>query len=491
MQSQHVSPFLLGVLSRLVVLLWAILMTKLGAPYDSSTLLLPRPPSSQLSIPPNFFGCMNRESCLLDASILHLLSSLSNWDGAYFIHLAGPWGGYWHEQFHAFLPGFPYMLHFLRITILSPLENFGVASPRTVLLLGGLTLNVVAFGLGAVALTGLTRRVLGPGNHVLLSTLAYCVTPGGIFFSALYTESTFCAATFWGLWALEEGIAEAGNRKSFVWSPLWRVGLGASLLVLASSIRSNGIMGVIFVAWSLFRIGSQQWLRWEKRSTKGKELNELCSFESLSLLLPHLLVFIPSLILPFLPLILFSRHARERFCSSPYTCSDLPPKDDPPWCPCGPSSLYPYVQSQYWGVGWLRRWKISQLPHFVLAFPMLILGLVALWKWWSRGPGVWKWGGSSGPLKTIFRLGQGKLDEQEGRLTPYILHWLLLCTVGIFFSHPQVLTRLCSSSNPAVYWTLAWAWSEGGNARRIILATWCVGYTVVGTALFTNAYNWT
>lgn len=603
-------PFVLGVLSRVVVLCWAMITSNLGIPYDSSQSLTPRPPTP----PPTHHyphPCMERESCFLDPGLLRLLGPLSNWDGVYFIHLAGPWGGYWHEQFHAFLPGYPFLCHALRTTLLHPLEAFGLASPRPTLILAGVLLNLVAFGLAAWALEGLTHRVVP--SLARASTLAMCATPGGVFFTAVYTESTFAAATFGGLWALEEGVAGATRagleeggyhlQNWGMWGTLWGVNrgstsskeggrgentkvnggngdsssgndladtprasptasftspgtlppllylvFGAALLTVASTIRSNGVLGVGYVVWGVARLGvvlGGSNLLSNNSSYRGLCVGRAWGRWCTTVPIPSLLLIyaIPACIAPLLPLPAFSAWAASRYCTS-LSGGDNEPnssnKTPPAWCPIsdghgksggfswgGGSALYPHVQSVYWGVGFLSRWSLSQAPQFALAAPMLVLWCGAVWGWWGRlrskvwgrrqeeqreqedeqvqeqegqqqqqqkgqkqleGYTLWE-GVDRGLRKALKRRGLG-LGE-EGRTLPYLIHWGLLCTVGVLVSHPQVLTRMAASACPAVYWAIARGWVEGGWGVRAAITLWCVGYTAFGTALFVNFHNYT
>ncbi|THG22747.1 hypothetical protein TEA_022742 [Camellia sinensis var. sinensis] len=49
-----------------------------------------------------------------------------------------------------------------------------------------------------------------------------------------------------------------------------------------------------------------------------------------------------------------------------------------PWCKARVPLLYNYIQSHYWGVGFLRYFQLKQLPNFLLASPILSLALCSI-----------------------------------------------------------------------------------------------------------------
>ncbi|KAG5628486.1 hypothetical protein H5410_000203 [Solanum commersonii] len=49
-----------------------------------------------------------------------------------------------------------------------------------------------------------------------------------------------------------------------------------------------------------------------------------------------------------------------------------------PWCKARLPLLYNYIQSRYWGVGFLKYFQVKQIPNFVLASPILSLALCTI-----------------------------------------------------------------------------------------------------------------
>ena len=92
---------------------------------------------------------------------------------------------------------------------------------------------------------------------------------------------------------------------------------------------------------------------------------------------PALFVMIP---LAMLPLILYEAYARNLHCE--------PQFNEPQYCQHILPMLYSSVQLKYWDVGFLRFYKISNIPSFLLAAPMIILTMTSFYIYakhdWNR-----------------------------------------------------------------------------------------------------------
>jgi phosphatidylinositol glycan class V len=499
MQHPFLSDFstaYIALLSRLLVISFTCCAGLLGSPYDTSFPLLPARPG------------LAPEALALDGAVLAVLAPLARWDGVYYLHLASPWGSYGDgEHLSAFLPGFPFALRCARAA-LRPLEAAGLLSPRPALLLGGVALNVACFVVAAVALEALTARVLGRGGRA--AALAFCASPGGVFFSAVYTEAPFAAATFLGLLALEGVVAWGGGgggarRRGSAGGGGGSAGAavclatGAAVLAAAAALRSNGALGAVFVAWALLRLA--------------------CSLRGAARLAALLLAAPPLLAAPLLPLAAFQAWGGARWCGAARGGGARPPWCPPPGAPppslLAPPPLYAHVQAAYWGVGLLRRWTLGNAPQLLLAAPMVGAAVVACAVAARGAARVAPWRGAEGcwgALRVLARAlggsgsggGGGGAREPPQRalhalaVLPYAAHWAALAVGGALVAHPQVVTRMCAAGCPALYWVLADAWegagekgARGGPLVRAAIAAWCVGYTLVGAALFGNFYNWT
>ncbi|KAF5735719.1 GPI mannosyltransferase 2 isoform X1 [Tripterygium wilfordii] len=74
----------------------------------------------------------------------------------------------------------------------------------------------------------------------------------------------------------------------------------------------------------------------------------------------------------FIPFISFQAYGYHDICWG------RPLNEMRPWCKVSVPLLCSYIQSHYWGVGFLRYFQLKQLPNFVLASPILILTLCSI-----------------------------------------------------------------------------------------------------------------
>ena len=519
--SPPLSVFTLSLLARGAVLLWVATLAPSLQPFDASHRLPPAAPAGSLR--PAQARCSPREACPWDAPVLSALLPLAHWDGAYFVHLAEalPRGaGYAHESFYAFLPGYPALLALARALLLWPAEALGLLSPRPALLLAGALLGPALCAAAALALERLSLRVLRSRRLARASALAFAVTPGGVFFTALYTEALFALLTFSALALLEGAAARAEDAAARARAPpppartLLRLLSAAALLAAASAVRSNGALNAGFVAWAVLRVAAA-----------GARSGGCSSSALAACALGGALAALA----PLLPLPLLQWHAASRFCPGAAWCR---PSDSPTAGPgsssgsllralASPPPLYAHIQAQYWGVGWLQRWTLAQAPQFILGLPMTLCAAAAALAW-ARAA-------LARPAQLLLLR---PLPSRLLRLAPYTAHWAALTLAALTVAHPQVTTRLCAAACPPVYWLIASVWcgreeegeGEGGgraagqaparggeglesgeasggllecpagcrsSACRAGIAIWVLGYTLIGGGLFAGTVNWT
>ncbi|NWV66666.1 PIGV mannosyltransferase, partial [Malurus elegans] len=371
-----------------------------------------------------------------DALLERLLGGLGRWDGEHFLFIAEH--GYLFEHNCAFLPLFPLSLRALAGLWPSQLQ------PRARLLLSAALLNALLSVLAAAALFQLGRAVLRRQSQAFLAALLFSLSPASVFMAAAYSESTFAMLAFSAMWQLEKGHS-------------WLSGL---LFSLASGARANGLVNAGFFLYSCIKRFA---LRLQVGPAPAGKLPPL--WKQLLGLASSAALMCAGVFLPFA---LFQYYAYVRFCG-PGTGQDgtIPEpllqlaRDKgyrvagmdgakPPWCSQRIPLVYSYIQDTYWNVGFLRYFELRQIPNFLLALPVTLLGSWAAWTYVSTNP------------QHCLTLGleRSKSEEQgkprDGFCGPavfvYVVHATALLVFGFFCMHVQVLTRFLGSSSPILYW---------------------------------------
>lgn len=129
-----------------------------------------------------------------------------------------------------------YCLFQLVSLFLTPILGL-VAGPKSILVLSGVLINTVSFVKAADYVFLLSKYVLfGSEALAFKATLAFCLSPASIFFTAIYTESLYAVCFFGALWHMKKQD---------------RVSLGSAFfLFLASATRSNGMVSLGFVVYN-------------------------------------------------------------------------------------------------------------------------------------------------------------------------------------------------------------------------------------------------
>jgi phosphatidylinositol glycan class V len=307
----------------------------------------------------------------------------------------------------AFYPGFPLLIRALSLPPFSPdvIANF---LPSFFYLLSSVVLYRLTLQVGYTAV--FARRV----------SLFWAISPISIFSFAPYTESMFCFFSFLGMLQ-------------------WVRGLRVSALlcfVVAAGTRSNGVFLAGFFCWSvvgeMFPIGD---------CSDGMFVGFVRSFRQS----PRMKVRVGNIVCAILcvvPSAAFAWFANWAFCPGLVWCGQAP---------------YGYVQAKYWGVGFLRYWKLRQLPNLMLAVPITSFVVILCLK--ERG------------------------SNQKVRL-PFVLHLVGLLVISLCFAHVQVTTRVLLAGSPAAWWALA-------QSPRTPAILFSVVYMNIGIALFVNFLPWT
>ncbi|KFQ47806.1 GPI mannosyltransferase 2, partial [Nestor notabilis] len=394
---------------------------------------------------------------LWDVLVEQLLGGLSRWDAEHFLFIAER--GYLYEHNCAFFPLYPLSLRAVAEGALWPLH--WLLCVRSRLLLSAVLLNSLFSVLAAAALYQLGCVVLQCRSVAFLAAILFSVSPANVFMAAAYSESMFAFLAFSAMWQLEKGQS-------------WLSGL---LFSLAAGVRANGLVNAGFFLYSCSKCFALQ-----LQVGSG-------SMRTFPQLWKQLLSVASSVVLMcagvFLPFALFQYYAYMRFCGPGTSPEQTVPKPlvqlaldkgyslaapngvKPPWCSQQVPVVYSYIQDTYWNVGFLRYFELRQIPNFLLALPVTLLGSWAACTYIIANP------------RHCLTLGlERRKSEEEGKpragfccpaVFVYVVHATVLLAFGFFCMHVQVLTRFLCSSSPILYWFPAprlheyepLLWSEG------------------------------
>ncbi|OCT92012.1 GPI mannosyltransferase 2 [Xenopus laevis] len=411
------------------------------------------------------------------------LGGLGRWDAEHFLFIAEH--GYVFEHNMAFFPLFPLTLAGLAYGLLWPLGF--MLSVRSRLLLSAALLNTGCFVLAAIVLYRLGCVALQSRRSAFLAALLFCMNPASIFMTVAYSESLFALATFAGLWQLEK----------------CRPFRGCFLFSLATAARANGLVNAGFLLY----FGVQSVIQGTISCRR----------------IYQILLATAVIILPFA---LFQYYSFQHFCSvsaiegsvtpelmqlaieKEYRVHGLPV---PAWCAASLPLAYSNIQSDYWDVGLFSYFQLRQLPNFLLALPVILLGTRAIWEYAFANVNV---------CMTL-GLWEKRQTPSSGYYGPrifiYVAHLTALMMFGVFCMHVQVITRFLFSSSPVLFWFCSlrlqqnepWMWGleigeSASNPAVRLLYSWTslqrptrfmlgyfLGYWLLGTALHVNFLPWT
>jgi phosphatidylinositol glycan class V len=401
------------------------------------------------------------------------------------------------EQAHAFFPLVPMLIRAVAYLLVWLPASLIPSTYEGVLVLAAWLLNTTAFIIAALSLHELTYCITRRhAKHdesrercvqcAYTTALLFCFNPASVFFSSAYSESMFAMLTF-------TGYALAKHGQWFLAVACWTA---------SSYARSNGTMTCLWIA--LETIGQ-------------------CSLQSQSMRqkICSVLFAVASIGCVALPVLYHDWSGYNLLCNTPHASPD--------WCEraadSGSFSLYGYVQRKHWNVGFLRYYQWKQVPNFLLAFPILFLGLSAVVAWvhrswttftslkkesthktmWSRSLRLVHWAlfafraSQEGPI-----LVESSEDNRCAALlvAPTMLSYYAglaaACLVGGTIAHVQISTRFICSSCPAIYWymaTISLSDSKPGLTRALLnrkaIVCYCLGYIVLGIVMHVNWLPWT
>ncbi|KAI1178328.1 GPI mannosyltransferase 2 [Nemania sp. FL0916] len=374
-------------------------------------------------------------------SIFDLATRLTRWDAIYFIKASQR--GYLYEQEWAFASGLPTVIATLTKGA-SVLVGFGVQQDDTLEPLVGVFVANASHLLSALVLYKLSLVVSKSLQISLVAAVLHILSPAGLFLSAPYNESPFALLSFVGYLFFAKAILSDGRTLahdvSLVASGLW--------FGFAVQFRSNGTLSGILFAMELLREMTQP----PTASSIRRRLSLIAGGSAIAIgfIAPQIIAY-------------------RTYCYNAVG-SELRP-----WCTKRIPSIYTFVQEQYWNVGFLRYWTLSNIPLFLLAAPMLYI--------------MAKSGTSflSNPYLVSEDAKPGAASKDPAPLLrPMAVAQLILTALAITTYHVQIITRI-SSGYPLWYLWLAKLLSDNKTAstgKNIVL--FMVMYASIQGALFAS-----
>ncbi|KAK2731633.1 hypothetical protein FQN57_003266 [Myotisia sp. PD_48] len=391
-----------------------------GPGYDTSTTLLLESDPSR---------CSPQVSQATPGGVISLFFSstilkLSRWDSIYFLRIAQ--GGYKFEQDWAFAFGYTRILSFPfqgSLICVGALAWTGIALSHishyiSVMVLYNLSVNVFK------------NNIQSCNSLAFLASAIHIISPAGAFLSAPYGEALFSLLNFLGYHTYIKALVnETGGKLiqrdvKFV--------LAGCLFAVATTIRSNGVLSGLAFAYDAV-IGVKCMYDYGVARGYLRRLFFVCIGGSLILFG----VLVPQLV------------AYMQYCR---VTDNLRP-----WCDQWLPSIYTWVQANYWNVGFLKYWTISNIPLFCIAAPMLFVLIYSGLRLLSvHFAGLKRQGGQQGnPGISCSRSYQARVAFPQ----------IVLALLAITNYHVQIINRL-SSGYPMWIWYIAFGLAGStGNTR--------------------------
>ncbi|KAK1421587.1 hypothetical protein QVD17_24052 [Tagetes erecta] len=459
-----------AIVSRIVVLTLTIIWRSILTPYDTSASINPT--------------CLSTTTTTTTTVLFpRIAAAIENgivWDSVYFVRIAQC--GYEYEQTYAFLPLLPVCISFLSRTVLQPLVP--LVGHRAVLALSGYFLSNVSFVFAALFLYRLSLIILKDSEASLRASILFCFNPASIFYSSIYSESLYALLSIGGIYFLLSGA----NNLAALW------------LALSGCARSNGVLNAGYIGFQ----------------TLHRAYHALFFQKDPFLVLRVLISGFLRCLFIFVPFIAFQAYGYYNLCDEQY------PDKLRPWCKAKIPLLYNFIQSHYWGVGFLRYFQFKQLPNFLLASPILSIALCSIIHYVKLHPKVFfSLGLQVDPETTSFMETQTSTVSQEDQtqalrrrkhnkqevgtiadnvsvekldkffiiIIPFVLHLGFMVATAFLVMHVQVATRFLSSS-PPIYWFASYVLASHKGWGYLIWS-YCAAYILIGSLLFSNFYPFT
>ncbi|KAG7603832.1 GPI mannosyltransferase 2 [Arabidopsis thaliana x Arabidopsis arenosa] len=327
------------------------------------------------------------------------------------------------------------------------------------------------------------------------ASIIFCFNPASIFYSTIYSESLYALFSIGGVYHLLSGSSNVGV--------LW--------FALSGCARSNGILNAGYICFQ----------------TMHRAYEALYQKRRAYVLIAGFL----RCICMCLPFVAFQAYGYYNICHG-HTLDEMRP-----WCKGRIPLLYNFIQSHYWGVGFLKYFQFKQLPNFLLASPILSLVVCSIISYMKSRPELFislgfqvtekekrsaarlyslkdavepsvKTSTNEGNRDIRQRKPSSKKDvtvtkvaaesnspEKSGYLSadvfPFIVHLSFMATMAFFIMHVQVATRFLSASPPLYWFASSLIGSPKHSKWGYLICSYCAAYILLGTLLLSNFYPFT
>nr|POE47109.1 gpi mannosyltransferase 2 [Quercus suber] len=388
----------------------------------------------------------------LVSGIEHLVLRLTRWDAIYFTSAASH--GKIYEQEWAFSFVLSRFTSWIATVLFWPFSISSLVKSA----LAGILISNLSHLLAVLVLYRLIYEVV-PASPIRKRLLAFTtaglhiISPAGVFLCAPYGESTFALFNFLGMlsyvFAAQARFSDAQHAKvprhARMQEASWTVTAGLCFAI-ASTIRGNGLLSGIMFAWDV--------------------VARIPMLPKIVRSVDEMLRIAPTLLAGALLALGF---AFPQIVAYLEYCTTTVPR---PWCSAFPPSIYSFVQSHYWNVGFLRYWTFSNLPLFALAMPlgcvMLDSAMSALLNLQTMTLTARGQPNPTNTSKTTReQLNPSIAEDKVFRhvLPRFAAPQLVLVVLAATSFHVQILNRI-SSGYPLWYFGLAVAICNAGSTLR-------------------------
>ncbi|KAL5329206.1 hypothetical protein ACEPPN_002716 [Leptodophora sp. 'Broadleaf-Isolate-01'] len=402
-----------------------------GLGYDTSTSL--------------FYGGPNHDNPL-PLALRYIVGKLTRWDAIYFVKASRR--GYLFEQEWAFGWGFTRVI----ALCVEGLKKLGVSNYVGLEAVVAICIAHVSHLLSVLAVFSLTRALFF--NHSVTfafrAAAFHIISPGGLFLSSPYAESSCALLSFTGCLLFTKSIV---HKRPNTANHDLLVLLSGICFGIATTFRSNGILYGLLLLEEAFRT-----LLMLKDGLQISVIRRLLA-TGLGGMSVGAGFLVPQYI------------AYSEYCGETGTIIR-------PWCQRSLPSIYTFVQDYYWNCGFLRYWTVSNVPLFLLAMPMFVILTIS---------GFWA-------LKLNPSDKQGQSDKakrtKEGSGAQQVVRnlavtQLSLVALTLSTAHVQIVTRI-SSAFPVWLWYGSNASQDGKTMLVGGLVKFMVIYALVQGGLYAS-----